>query len=151
MLLPHLMFELRPFTTPRIEVHTALDGFKTFWMLLVPGTDGMIPLMPLQPILNDVFYFRPRENGEVSAALMLKFAPDIRAPVDPLSKLREFLRASDELKILTVKLQTGESLLNIQRTPGITNFEGNHKKVFYIGSLLNREFPMHQKTKVYCS
>ena len=41
--------------------------------------------------------------------------------------------------------------LYIQKTPGITNFEGNPKKVRYIGSSLNRELSVHRKTIDYCS
>ena len=33
----------------------------------------------------------------------------------------------------------------------IADFEGNPRKVRYIGSSLNRELPVNRKTKVYCS
>jgi len=38
---------------------------------------------------------------------MLRFAPDIRAPVDPITKLRDTLRKQTDLKILAVRLIPG--------------------------------------------
>ena len=51
----------------------------------------------------------PRDNGEVAASTLLKFAPDVRAPVDPISKLREYLRGQNDVKILAVRLIPGEN------------------------------------------
>ena len=54
--------------------------------------------------------FRPRENKEIAATAMLRFAPDIRAPVDPISKLREYLKKQKNLDILQVRLLVGKCL-----------------------------------------
>ena len=53
------------------------------------------------------FYFRPRDNGEVAASNLIKFAPDVRAPVDPITKLRDYLRGQSDIKILAVRLIPG--------------------------------------------
>jgi len=58
--------------------------------------------------VGSTFYqFMPRDNGEVAASTLLKFAPDVRAPVDPISKLREYLRGQNDVKILAVRLIPG--------------------------------------------
>jgi len=58
--------------------------------------------------VGDTFYqFMPRDNAEVAASLLIKFAPDIRAPVDPITKLRDYLRGQNDLKILAVHLIPG--------------------------------------------
>lgn len=58
--------------------------------------------------VGDTFYqFMPRDNGEVAASTLIKFAPDIRAPVDPITKLRNYLREQSDLKILAVRLIPG--------------------------------------------
>lgn len=50
---------------------------------------------------------RPRENKEIAATLMLRFAPDVRAPVDPVNKLRDYLKKQENLDILQVRLLVG--------------------------------------------
>jgi len=58
--------------------------------------------------VGSTFYqFMPRDNGEVAASTMLRFAPDIRAPVDPITKLRDILRKQTDVKILAVRLIPG--------------------------------------------
>jgi len=58
--------------------------------------------------VGSTFYqFMPRDNGEIAASTLLKFAPDVRAPVDPISKLREYLRGQNDVKILAVRLIPG--------------------------------------------
>ena len=52
-------------------------------------------------------FHRPRDNNEVADSLLVKFAPDIRAPVDPISKLRDNLRQQNDLKVLAVRLIPG--------------------------------------------
>jgi len=54
-----------------------------------------------------LYQFWPRENKEIAATAMLRFAPDIRAPVDPISKLREYLKKQKNFDILQVRLLVG--------------------------------------------
>lgn len=54
-----------------------------------------------------LYQFWPRENKEIAATIMLRFAPDNRAPVDPVNKLRDFLKKEDNLDILQVRLLVG--------------------------------------------
>ncbi|NP_001274304.1 uncharacterized protein LOC100207983 precursor [Hydra vulgaris] len=58
--------------------------------------------------VGSTFYqFMSRENGDVAASTLLRFAPDVRAPVDPITKLRDYLRGQTDLKILSVRLIPG--------------------------------------------
>ena len=62
-------------------------------------------------ILTLCFFSRPRENKEIAATIMLRFAPDNRAPVDPVNKLRDYLKKDENLDILQVRLLVGKLTL----------------------------------------